>query len=303
MELAMTDDHPALDQPAPADLAQAQAFTRRLASSHYENFSVVTFLLPRRLRQDFCNVYAFCRMADDAADEVGDTNKSLELLAELKDQTRACFAGRASSPLFIALRDTATRHELETEPFLDLIDAFEQDQRVSRYDTFEQLLDYCRRSADPVGRIVLALCGYRDQRRRELSDQTCSALQLVNFWQDVKRDAAENDRIYLPRDSMVQFAVAEEQILAGRCDDNFRQLIRFEVDRAEKMFDAGAQLLPTLDRAFRRQISLFGKGGRAIIAAIRRQNYDTLTRRPSLSNLAKFRLALGALLGTDGESR
>ena len=280
-----------------ADVQAAEAFTRRLTHGHYENFSVVSLFVPRPLRQDFCNIYAFCRIADDAADEAASAEHAVRLLDQLKRETRACFAGEGSSAVFMALAGTIARHELPIEPFLDLIDAFEQDQRVTRYDTFEQLLDYCRRSADPVGRLVLYLCGYRDAERQRLSDQTCSALQLTNFWQDVRRDKLDRDRIYLPRESMEEFSVTEEQIKEGRCDDHYRALIRHLVDRTAEMFGAGDKLPATLSARYRRQISLFSRGGRAILAAIRLQDYDTLTQRPSLTRWHKTRLGLGLILG------
>jgi squalene synthase HpnC len=283
-----------------ADPTTAEAATRRLAHSQYENFSVVSVLLPKHLRQDFCNVYAFCRVADDLGDEVGDRAASLNLLEWFGQLTRECHAGRADTSLFVALAQTIRKYDIPLQPFLDLIDAFEQDQRVVRYDTFDQVIEYCRRSADPVGRLVLYMSGYRDDQRQRLSDRICTGLQLVNFWQDVRRDIVERDRIYLPRDAMKRFGVSEEQIRAGRCDDAYRQLIRFEVDRAERLFDEGEALLPLLDRSVRPQITLFSKGGRAIIAAIRRQNYDTLTSRPRLSKAQKAKLVLRTLLGTLG---
>ncbi|HEX8911626.1 MAG TPA: squalene synthase HpnC, partial [Humisphaera sp.] len=266
---------------APADsVAAAEATTKHLAHSHYENFSVVSLLLPRHLRQDFCNVYAFCRLADDLGDELGDPAASLEQLAELRSDTLAAFAGRAGSNLSVAVAATAARRDLPVEPFLDLISAFEQDQRVTRYETFGQLRDYCRRSADPVGRLVLMMCGYRDAARMHLSDQTCTALQLVNFWQDVRRDLIERDRIYLPAETMAAAGLTEaalrEQVAAGRAGDAYRRVIRAEVERADAMFAEGRRLLPTLRPAVRGQIALFGAGGVAISRAIARQGYDTL---------------------------
>ena len=292
---------------APAsDAAAAEAFTRDLAHGHYENFSVVSLLLPKHLRQDFCNVYAFCRTADDLGDELGDPARSLEELDRFKERTRACFAGEASAAVLVALAGTIRRHDLPITPFLDLIDAFEQDQRVTRYDTFEQVVDYCRRSADPVGRLVLYLCGYRDPERQALSDKTCTALQLANFWQDVRRDLIERDRIYLPRDSMERFGVSEEalrrQIDAGHADENFRQLMRFEVDRTTALFEQGKPLLPMLRPGVRKQIALFGKGGQAVLEAIRRQRYDTLKRRPALSRWQKGRLVIATLAAYVGRS-
>jgi squalene synthase HpnC len=289
---------------APATSVDAAlAWTQSLTRSHYENFSVVSALLPRALRQDFCNVYAFCRTADDLADEIADPQLSLSLLKQLAADVAACHASAprdasssaappaASSVLMTALRQTFAGHpSLPTQPFLDLIDAFEQDRRVSRYQTFDQLLDYCCRSANPVGRIVLHLCGYHDAQRQELSDFTCTALQLANFWQDVRRDLLERDRIYLPAESMQRFGVSIEQIRAGQFDDRYRQLLKFEVDRTATFFDRGDALLPMLDPSVRAHIRLFGAGGRAVLTAIAKGDYDTLTSRPALSGLQKARM-------------
>jgi squalene synthase HpnC len=278
-----------------ASLAEAEEFTRRLAHGHYENFSVISLLLPKRLRQDFCNLYAFCRIADDLGDELGDTDQSLRLLDRFRDDLHRCYAAKPSTAVFVALAHTTQKHSIPIQPFLDLIDAFQQDQRISRYRTFEDVADYCRRSANPVGRLVLYVCGYGDEARQRLSDYTCTALQLANFWQEVRRDFLDLDRIYLPADSMDRFGVSESQLRAQRVDDNYRNLIRFEVDRAEGLFSLGAALLPTLDRSVRPHVSLFGRGGRAILQAIRHQRYDTLSSRPRLSALQKGRLMLPAL--------
>jgi squalene synthase HpnC len=279
-----------------ASVRDAEAFTRKLAHTHYENFSVVTLLLPKHLRQDFCNVYAFCRTADDLGDELGDRSRAIEMLDDLRRRTRACYDGRIDSALFTALSQTIRRHDIPIQPFLDLVDAFAQDQTVARYQTFEELRDYCRRSADPVGRLVLYMCGYRDARRQQLSDFTCTALQLANFWQDVRRDLVDLDRIYLPAESMRKFGVTEEQLRAGRVDQAYRDLIRFEVDLTEQLFQQGDELLPLLDDSVRPQVKLFGVGGRAILQAIRDRDYDTLTARPSLSKWQKGRLVLGVLV-------
>jgi squalene synthase HpnC len=280
-----------------ADQASAQLFTWNLAHTHYENFSVVSALLPRRLRQDFCNIYAFCRIADDLSDEVADKNQSLRMLEKFRKQTVDLYAGKSSSLVFTALESTVAKHDIPIQPFLDLIDAFEQDQRIDRYDTYQQLRDYCRRSADPVGRLVLYMSGYRDETRQQLSDCTCTALQLANFWQDVRRDLTDRNRIYLPRETMDQFHIAEAQLRDGNCDDNYRNCIRFEVDRASELFDQGEALLPMLDDSVRAQVSLFGQGGRAILQAIRRRNYDTLTSRPVINRWQKGQLILRALAG------
>jgi squalene synthase HpnC len=275
---------------AAASIEDAEAFTRRLAHSHYENFSVVSILLPRHLRQDFCNVYAFCRTADDLGDELNDEQLSLQLLDHLRQRTHRCYEGQIDTALFAALSKTIAKYSIPIQPFLDLIDAFARDQRVHRYQTFDQLRDYCRRSADPVGRLVLYMCGYRDEHRQRLSDCTCTALQLANFWQDVGRDLQKLDRIYLPLEDMRRFGVDEQQLRDGHVDENYRNLIRFQVDRTNRMFDEGAALLQTLDLSVRPQIALFGRGGRAILRAIRKRNYDTLSSRPSLSKARKARL-------------
>ncbi len=283
--------------PAPATAAEAQAFTWKLAHRHYENFSVVSALLPKRLRQDFCNVYAFCRIADDLGDEVGDRDTSLRLLGQFRDQVHQMYAGKPGSITFAALASTVERYQIPPGPFLDLIDAFEQDQRVDRYDTFGQVQEYCRRSADPVGRLVLYVCGYRDDVRQQLSDCTCTALQLANFWQDVRRDIVDRNRVYLPRETMAHFGVTEQQLREGPVTAGYRAAIRFECDRATALLDRGEGLLPLLDDAVRPQVSLFGQGGRAILAAIRRQDYDTLTSRPTVSRWSKGQLVLRAIAG------
>jgi squalene synthase HpnC len=281
------------------DPADAERRTRVLAHAHYENFSVVSLLLPRHLRQDFCNVYAFCRVADDLGDELGDPRASTAALASLRERLLACHAGEADTVLFVALRETLRRHAIPPGPFLDLIGAFEQDQHVTRYDTFEQLSDYCRRSANPVGRLVLYLAGYRDAERQRLSDATCTALQLANFWQDVRRDFIDRERIYLPSDDMRRFGVSEADLRAGidagRCGAAFAALVEFQVARTAALFDEGDALLPLLDPAVRGQVALYGKGGRLVLDAIRAQGYDTLARRPALGRWQKGRLVLSVL--------
>ena len=286
------------------DSADAEALTRQLVHTQYENFSVVSALLPKSLRQDFCNVYAFCRTADDLGDELQDKQQSLIQLSLLRQQTEAAFGGRCETSLFRALSRTIDRHRLPIEPFLDLISAFEQDQTVTRYESDAQLLDYCRRSADPVGRLVLLMCGYRDAGRARLSDDVCTALQLINFWQDVRRDLLDRDRIYLPADAMKKFGVTESdlrhQIDAGRCSPSYVRLIEHQLDAADARMANGRRLLPMLGRSVRGQVSLFAAGGSAISTAIRKQKFDTLARRPSLSRLQKGRLVMAALSAAAG---
>ncbi len=272
------------------DTVAAARYTWKLAHEHYENFTVVSWLVPKALRQDFCNIYAFCRTADDLGDEVADRTTALKYLDDFRSQTVACYAGDTRTAIFTALRGTIDRHKIPIQPFLDLIDAFVQDQRVQRYETFDQVLDYCRRSADPVGRLVLYLGGYSDPERQSYSDKICSALQLANFWQDVRSDILRRNRIYIPAESMARFGVTQEQIIAGRCDQNYRNLLHFEVDRAADMFRQGRPLLPLIRASMRTQISLFSRGGLAILESIRRLNYDTLTTRPRLSQTQKLGL-------------
>jgi len=167
--------------------SEALEYTRWLATHHYENFHVVSFLLPKKLHQDFYNIYAFCRWADDLGDEIGDVQESLHLLAWWRHELEQMYRGQASHPVFVALRGTVQRHAVPIEPFDRLIRAFEQDQAVSRYQTFNDVFGYCINSANPVGHLVLYLCGYRDRERQQLSDCTCTALQLANFWQDFGR--------------------------------------------------------------------------------------------------------------------
>ena len=278
-------------------VAEAEAYTKGLTGTHYENFSVVSMLLPKRLRQDFCNVYAFCRVADDLGDEVGDKGRALEYLADFRRQLRECYEGKSETAVFVALSATVKRHEIPMKPFDDLIAAFEQDQRVSRYEDFAGVVDYCTRSADPVGRIVLYMCGYRDEERQRLSDKICTGLQLINFWQDVRRDILERDRVYLPGEDLRRFGVGVEDLRAGKVSAGYREMIRFEVERTEGMFDGGEALLPLLKPAYRKQIALFLKGGRAVCAAVRRQGFDTLSKRPRLSKWQKGRLVMGTLVG------
>lgn len=300
------------------DYEQAAAYTRRLARTHYENFSVVSWLLPRRLRDDFRHVYSFCRWADDLGDETGDPRKSLELLAWWRTELDRCYDGKPRHPVFVALLPTIRRHDIPRKPFDDLIDAFVQDQHVSRYQTWDQVLDYCTRSADPVGRLVLYLCGYRDPQRQALSDATCTALQLANFWQDVRRDVLERDRVYVPQDVAAAHGLevstmvkaiqldADEQVRCRACPPSlgmtallpaYRAAIKELVDRTWPLFRKGRDLWPLVAPDVRLDIELFTLGGESILKMIERLNYNTLEHRPSLSRGAKMALMFRALLG------
>ena len=275
---------------------EAQEYCRRLARTHYENFSVASWFLPERLRQDFFNVYAYCRISDDLGDEVGDANASLQLLDQWEAELDACYAGSPRHPVFVALADTVRKCEIPKQTFVDLLTAFRQDQRISRYATFEDVVGYCRYSANPVGHLVLYVCGYRDAERQELSDFTCTALQLANFWQDVREDYAR-DRIYFPRDDMQRFGVDEATIASATFTPAFRELMRYEVEYARKMFAQGMPLIGMVDRDLALDLDLFSRGGLEVLTAIEQQNYDVLRARPSISKPRKAALLLRALTG------
>jgi squalene synthase HpnC len=287
-----------LAQPAllekPWTREESLAYTRWLATHHYENFHVVSFLLPKRLHQDFYNVYAFCRWADDLGDEIGDTQESLRLLAWWRSELHAMEGGGARHPVYVALRETVRRHDLPREPFDNLITAFEQDQRVTRYADWASVLGYCVNSANPVGRLVLMLCGYRDEERFRLSDATCTALQLANFWQDVTVDLGK-DRVYLPLDLFEKHGYTVEELFARRFTPAFREVMREAVDYAQRLFEEGLPLAATLDRRLGLDIDLFSRGGMRVLEKIRALDYNVLARRPAIGKAERVMLLLGSL--------
>jgi squalene synthase HpnC len=270
-------------------LPDARRYTRWLARNHYENFHVVTFLLPRRLHQDFYNVYAFCRWADDLGDEIGDRQLSLRLLEWWRGELARLYGGDAQHPVFVALGETVRRHVLPEEPFANLIRAFVQDQTVTRYETWPQLLDYCVYSANPVGHLVLYLCGYRDAERRALSDATCTALQLANFWQDVARDL-EKGRVYMPLADMAAHGYRIEDLEQRRATRKFRELMQDLVNRAHMLFLQGLPLVDRVDRRLAVDLELFSRGGLAILEKIRALDYNVLAQRPVLGKWDRFGL-------------
>jgi squalene synthase HpnC len=282
--------------PSSLDRAAAQAFCRAVASAHYENFTVATLLVPARLRQHLANIYTFARWADDLADEAASPAEATIALAAWRHGLDDCFKGSPQHPVYVALTETIQATGLTREPFDHLIDAFEQDQVKTRYATRAELLDYCRRSADPVGRIVLALEGCRDEDLVRMSDAICSGLQLVNFWQDITRDRLAG-RVYLPHEDMVRHGVNEEMLASGAAVPEVRSILRDEVDWARQLFDAGSRLPSLAPRALRPAIAMFLGGGRAVADAIERAGFDTLGRRPTVNRLSKLRLAGRALLG------
>jgi squalene synthase HpnC len=285
----------AIPERAPSP-AEARAYCERLARTHYENFSVASWFLPRRLRQHFFNVYAYCRIADDLGDEVGDAAASLQLLDQWEAELDACYEGQPRHPVFVALAETVRVCEIPKQPFADLLRAFRQDQTVTRFPTFADVIAYCRYSANPVGHLVLHVCGYHDAERQALSDFTCSALQLANFWQDVSPDYAK-DRIYLPLEDLARFGVTEEDIAQQRNTPAFCEMMRFEVERAREWFQKGLPLIGRLDRELAVDIELFSRGGQEILNAIERQNYAVLGRRPAISKSRKLALVARAAVG------
>jgi squalene synthase HpnC len=277
-------------------LEQARTYCQRLATTHYENFHVASWFLPARLRPHFYSIYAYCRIADDLGDEVGNREQSLALLDVWGRELDACYQGEARHPVFVALAETIRACDIPQKPFADLLMAFRQDQTVPRYQTMADVLDYCKYSADPVGRLVLYACGYRDAERFLLSDFTCTALQLANFWQDVSSDYARG-RIYLPLDDMHRYGVDEATIAQREPTAAFRELLRYEVDYARQLFARGLPLIGLVDRELAVDLDLFSRGGLEILRAIERRQYDVLTTRPVISKFRKLGLLARALWG------
>jgi len=274
--------------------ASAEEYTRWLATHHYENFHVVSFLLPKRLHQDFYNVYAFCRWADDLGDEIGDPAESLRLLAWWRTELDAMYQGRVHHPVFVALRGTVQKFELPQQLFADLISAFEQDQRVSRYENWDHLFAYCRCSANPVGRLVLRLCGYADAELDRLSDATCTALQLANFWQDVTVDF-EKDRVYLPLHLLAKHGYSVEELAARKFNPQFQAVMREAVEVARELFEAGLPLIKKVNRRLALDLELFSRGGMRVLQKIEQQNYNVLAARPVISKVERLQLLLASL--------
>jgi len=274
--------------------AQAETYTRWLATHHYENFHVVSWLLPKRLHQDFYNVYSYCRWADDLGDEMGDPDESLRLLAWWRGELEAMYAGQVKHPVFVALGGTVERYNIPPKPFEDLIRAFEQDQTITRYGNWDELFEYCRYSANPVGRLVLYLCGYSDAERQKLSDSACTALQLANFWQDVTVDW-EKGRVYIPLDVLERHGATAGDIGARHATPGFLAAMREVVERARELFADGLPLAGMVDRRLALDIELFSRGGMRILDKIEAQHYDVLSRRPAISKTERVWLLLGSL--------
>jgi squalene synthase HpnC len=274
--------------------AESERYTHWLATHHYENFHVVSFLLPKQLHQDFYNVYSYCRWADDLGDEMGDPQESLRLLEWWSRELDHMYEGEAVHPVFVALRGTVEKYQIPKQPFADLIRAFIQDQTVTRYADWAGVLDYCVYSANPVGRLVLYLCGYADPERQRLSDATCTGLQLANFWQDVTVDQGK-DRVYLPLDLLARHNYTVEEMFARKFDDRFREVMREAVAKARECFITGLPLAGMVNRRLSVDLELFSAGGMCVLNKIEKQNYDVLSRRPSISKLERAGLLIGTL--------
>ena len=275
--------------------AEAEAYCRALARTHYENFPVASWLLPRRLRQHFYNIYAYCRWADDLADETKNPDHARELLNWWRGQLEDCYGGSAFHPVFIALGPTIARFKIPRQPFDDLICAFEQDQRVREYETFDQLRDYCRRSADPVGRLVLYLAECLSEPNAAWSDSICTGLQLANFWQDVARDF-DIGRVYIPRETRRLYGYGDDDLAHRRTNAAFRELMRFEVERARRFLLDGLPLVDCLPWRLRIDVDLFARGGLCILDQIEAIGYRVWETRPVVAKSDFVRLFFGSLV-------
>ncbi len=318
----------------PWTLEAADRYCERLAQTHYENFTVGSWLLPKSQRRQVYAIYGFCRTVDDLGDEdtatwepspggglrtpidvtgapapggksglsvhrrpVGLQEKSrrLALLNWWEGELRCCYSGTPTHPVMVALQRTISDFDIPARPFLKLIEANRMDQRSDRYSTYSELLNYCDHSANPVGHLFLYLFGYRDEERQRLADATCTALQLTNFWQDVARDYSQG-RVYLPEEDMQRFGYPEEELASGLASQPFRRLLAFQVDRARALFREGAPLVESLEGAVKLDVALFTRGGVAVLDAIEGRNYDVLSARPALSRTRKAALFVSTWL-------
>jgi len=278
------------------ELGAAYAECWRIARAHYENFTVGSWLLPRRLRRHIAAVYAFARIADDLADEGSvPPGERLARLAAWEAGLEDAFAGRAREPVLVALGHTATTFDLPITPFYRLLAAFRADVGFRPFPTFAALREYCRNSADPVGHVVLHLFGYRDRRRQELADRICTGLQLANFWQDVGVDAAKG-RLYVPGEDLACFGCTADDVMHRAPSPAVRRLLAYEVARARTLLGEGLALAGTVDGRLAREVRLFAWGGLAILHAIEAAGYDVITSRRRVTAARKAALILRALV-------
>lgn len=271
-------------------------YCRKIALSHYENFPVGSILIPSGLRNHFYSIYAYARTADDFADEAGDYTPEdrLALLGRWGEMLSDCYRGLARHPIFIALAETVSTFNLPIGLFEDLLSAFRQDVIRNRYDNFTELVDYCRRSANPIGRLVLLLFGYSDPALHGLSDSFCTALQLTNHWQDVAVDLA-GDRIYLPADDLSRFGLTVDELKRLSCGEEFRELLAFEIRRTRSLFEEARSLCFSVNGRLSLELHTVWLGGMTILDRIEHSGYDVFSRRPSITALDKARIAMLAL--------
>jgi squalene synthase HpnC len=286
----------------------AHVYTRWLATHHYENFNVASWLLPKQLHQHFYNLYAYCRWADDLGDEIPQRERAQELLDWWERELDTCYEGKPSHPVFVALRETIVAKDVPKQPFADLLKAFRQDQVVKRYPTWDAMIEYCVYSANPVGRLVLYLCGYRDEQRQKLSDATCTALQLANFWQDVSRDL-EKGRIYIPLDRAAARGLTEKDIVEKKFDERYVELMKDLIAQTRRLFAEGMPLAKMVDGKLSVDLEMFSRGGIAVLDAIEAMGYDTLNARPAISKGKQIQLlgravvahAIGGAVSPNGQ--
>jgi phytoene synthase len=283
---------------SPAEIKDAFAFCEQMARTHYENFPVGSLLIPKGARKHVYSIYAFARTADDFADEGYGTattrDDRLYLLDEWEFQLESCYRGIASHPIFIALGETVRELRLPIQLFRDLLSAFRQDVVQASYRDFDELLDYCQRSANPIGRLILLLFGYRDEHLHKLSDYICTALQLANFWQDVSVDLGK-DRVYLPQQDLWRFDYSAEELFAREFNERYAELLKFQVNRTWQLFEYGKPLPPLVRGRLSFELSLTWHGGARILELIERNGYDTLSRRPRLGKWDKLLLLMRAI--------
>ncbi|MGH2575833.1 MAG: squalene synthase HpnC [Ignavibacteria bacterium] len=272
-------------------------YCESIAKNHYENFPVASFLIPKEKRKYIYSIYAFARAADDFADELtieGGKEKRLSLLDEWHGKLIDCFNGKTYDPIFIALRQTVEDCSIPIELLENLLKAFKQDVVKNRYETFEEVLLYCKNSANPVGRLVLMIFGRKDEKMFSYSDAICTALQLTNFWQDIRVDLKKN-RIYVPQEDLKKFRYSEEDLFECRLNTNFKNLMKFEIERTEKLFGEGKALIGLIVnneklKSFSKELKLIWLGGMEILKKIRKADYDVFYRRPDISILDKIKL-------------
>ena len=283
--------------PIPPSVEHSFRYCEELTFGHYENFPVASFFIPKDKRKHIAAIYAFARTADDFADEPGmDQQERMRSLIEWEEELAECYKGSAKREIFIALRETVRRHDIPQDLLVRLLSAFKSDVTTRRYATFRDVLRYCTNSANPVGRLVLMLFGYRDEKLFEYSDSICTALQLANFWQDVTVDL-DKDRVYLPLEDLRRFDVSEQELFSRSFTPAVRNLMKFQVFRTREYFDGGRPLLDAVGRNLKLELRLTWRGGMKILRKIENAGYDVLKERPRLSKKDKLMLLIRSMGG------